>query len=77
MLTDPAQLRIQHSQISAPEITGDLDAAIQTILSLGPSTLIVKRGAKGATVFQKGQASVDVPGYYAIWLDVSLISRNI
>jgi 5-dehydro-2-deoxygluconokinase len=63
MLTDPTQLKIKHSQISAPEITGDLDAAIQSILALGPSKLVVKRGGKGATVFQKGQASMDVPGF--------------
>ena len=63
MLTDPAQLKIKHSQISAPEITGDLDTAIQNILALGPSTLVVKRGAKGATIFQKGQSVVEVPGF--------------
>ena len=63
MLTDPGQLKIKHSQISAPEITGDLDESIQSILALGPSTLIVKRGAKGATIFQKGQPFVDVPGF--------------
>ena len=63
MLTDPGQLKIQHSQVSAPEISGNLDMAIQNILALGPSTLVVKRGAKGATIFQKGQSSVDVPGF--------------
>jgi 5-dehydro-2-deoxygluconokinase len=63
MLIDPSQLEIKHSQISAPEVTGDLDAAIQNILALGPSTLVVKRGAKGATIFQKGQPSLDVPGF--------------
>jgi 5-dehydro-2-deoxygluconokinase len=63
MLTDPTRLKIKHSQISAPEITGDLGEAIQTILALGPSTLVVKRGAKGATIFQKGQPAMDVPGF--------------
>jgi 5-dehydro-2-deoxygluconokinase len=63
MLADPTQLKIKHSQISAPEITGDLEMAIQSILDLGPSTLVVKRGAKGATVYQKRQASVEVPGF--------------
>ena len=63
MLTDPGQLEIKHSQISAPVITGDLGESIQAILALGPSTLVVKRGAKGATIFQKGQSFVDVPGF--------------
>jgi 5-dehydro-2-deoxygluconokinase len=62
-LTDPAQLRIEHSQVSAPKIHGDLDAAIESILALGPSVLIVKRGAKGATVFQRGGSPLDVPGF--------------
>jgi 5-dehydro-2-deoxygluconokinase len=63
MLTDPTHLKIKHSQISAPEIAGNLNESIQNILSLGPSTLVVKRGARGATIFQKGQPSVDVPGF--------------
>ena len=63
MLTDPVQLKIKHSQISAPEITGNLEAAIQSILALGPATLVVKRGAKGATIFQKGQQPFDVAGF--------------
>lgn len=63
MLTDPEQLKIKHSQISAPEITGDLNEAIQNILALGPSTLVVKRGAKGATIFQNVQPPFDVPGF--------------
>jgi len=63
MLSDPAQLNIQHSQISAPEISGNLDAAIQDILDLGPSTLVVKRGPKGATIFQKDNPPFGVPGF--------------
>ena len=63
MLADPAQLKIKHSQISAPEITGNLEVAIQSILDLGPSTLVVKRGAKGATVYQKGHLPLEVPGF--------------
>lgn len=62
-LTDSSQLKITHSQVSAPEISGDLEAAIESILALGPSVLIVKRGAKGATVFQKGRSPLDVPGF--------------
>ncbi|RMG94264.1 MAG: 5-dehydro-2-deoxygluconokinase [Chloroflexi bacterium] len=63
MLTDPAQLTITHSQISAPKITGDLPAAIQHLLASGPRALIVKRGAKGATVFPANADPIDVPGF--------------
>jgi len=63
MLRDPDKLRIIDSQISAPEITGNLDAAINTLLSRGPEALVVKRGAKGCTVFLKEDDLIDVPGF--------------
>jgi 5-dehydro-2-deoxygluconokinase len=63
MLTDPAQLHITHSQISAPKVTGDIHTAISGLLARGPKLLVVKRGAKGATLFPKAGAPQDVPGF--------------
>ncbi|MEM7118277.1 MAG: 5-dehydro-2-deoxygluconokinase [Chloroflexota bacterium] len=63
MLQDPSQIKISHSQVSAPEISGDLDANIQGLLALGPEALIVKRGAKGASVFLANGEMMDVPGF--------------
>ncbi len=63
MLADPADLKIRHSQMSAPEIQGDVDSAIAKILARGPSTLVVKRGAMGATVFQEDRVPLNVPGF--------------
>lgn len=63
MLSDPHQLRISHSQISAPEVTGDIDAAIQGLLAYGPQALVVKRGAEGARVFLKDGRIIDAPGF--------------
>lgn len=57
------QVRIKHQQISAPEITGDINLAIQKILKSGPEVLIVKRGANGATIFTKDGLQQDVPGF--------------
>jgi 5-dehydro-2-deoxygluconokinase len=51
-----ARIVIEHSQISSPEVEGDLAAAIETVLSLGPKALVVKRGAEGASVFVRGEA---------------------
>ncbi|HEX6387339.1 MAG TPA: 5-dehydro-2-deoxygluconokinase, partial [Anaerolineae bacterium] len=51
MLQDPGQITITDSQISAPEIRGDLDASVQGLLGRGPRALVVKRGAKGASIF--------------------------
>lgn len=65
MLRDPADITIEHQQISAPVIRGDLDANIEAVLSLpgGPETLIVKRGPDGATVHRRGQDALAVPGF--------------
>lgn len=57
------QVRIKHQQISAPEITGDIEVSIQKILRSGPEILIVKRGAKGASIYYKDGRREDVPGY--------------
>jgi 5-dehydro-2-deoxygluconokinase len=63
-LEDPAALHVAHSQMTAPEISGDLDANIETILRLGPAALVVKRGARGAAVFTApGEAAIEAPGF--------------
>ena len=63
LLREAGQLTIAHSQISDPEVTGDLDAAIQGLLRRGPEALVVKRGEKGASVFLAGGEVMDVPGF--------------
>ena len=63
MLSDPNQIKITNQQISAPEIRGNVDAAIQKIMALGIEALIVKRGDKGSTVFLKNGVVIDVPGF--------------
>jgi len=63
MLSDPNQIRITNQQISAPEIQGNVDAAIQKIMALGIEALIVKRGAKGSTIFLKSGEMINVPGF--------------
>ncbi len=63
MLTDIDQVSISYSQISAPDVQGDVDTAIQAVMARGPKVLLVKRGAQGCTVFQQGQEPFDVPGF--------------
>lgn len=63
MLADPEKLRIERSQISAPEVTGDLKAAIAELLRTGPEALVVKRGATGCTVYLPEGEAIDVPGF--------------
>lgn len=62
-LTDIRQVAISHQQISAPKITGNLDAAIEKILGTGVQTLIVKKGSAGVTVHQPSGPVMDVPGF--------------
>ncbi|MCO5284814.1 MAG: 5-dehydro-2-deoxygluconokinase [Chitinophagaceae bacterium] len=62
-LSTEDQLKIVDQQISAPEIKGDLESAISKIISSGPEMLIVKRGAKGCSVFYKNGKVEDVKGY--------------
>src|SRR5690606_32560855 len=46
-LSEASQVVIKHQQISAPEIKGDIEEAIEKLLGLGIETLLVKRGAQG------------------------------
>lgn len=63
VLTDASQVKIAHQQISAPEIAGDTERGIGTILKLGPKTLIVKRGREGASVHCEDGRVIHVPGF--------------
>ncbi|MFS4417775.1 5-dehydro-2-deoxygluconokinase [Maribacter sp. 2307ULW6-5] len=58
-----SQVTITHQQISAPTISGDIDASIKSLLSSGIETLIVKRGKDGASVHQKDGSVGHVPGF--------------
>jgi len=62
-LTDAAQVNVTHSQISGARVAGDVQTAVDTIRSRGPKVVVVKRGEKGATLFEQGQAPRDVPGF--------------
>jgi 5-dehydro-2-deoxygluconokinase len=63
MLTHAGQLNIEHSQISAPEISGDLDSAIKKLVGYGLEALIVKRGDKGVSIFLPEGKAIDVPSF--------------
>ena len=47
---DDAVVQVAESQVSSPEVQGDLDRAIDVFLSYGLEAVVVKRGAAGATV---------------------------
>jgi 5-dehydro-2-deoxygluconokinase len=67
MLSEASQIELTDSQISDAHVTGDVDAAIETLLTLGPRVLLQKRGAAGARVHLVTSAGrverIDVPGF--------------
>lgn len=63
VLTEASQVQIAHSQISAPDVRGDVDIAIADLLGRGPKALVVKRGANGATICLPEGQRMDVPGF--------------
>jgi 5-dehydro-2-deoxygluconokinase len=67
MLTNPAQISLTHSQISDARVSGDINAAITALMSLGPRVLAQKRGADGSRVHLVSDGNsatqIDVPGF--------------
>jgi 5-dehydro-2-deoxygluconokinase len=67
MLTDPGQMSLTHSQISDTKVSGDIDRAIETLLSLGPKALLQKRGEAGVRIHllqSEGRIEqIDAPGF--------------
>lgn len=62
-LQKASQVTIKDQQISAPEITGDLQGAIKRILEYNVKTVVVKRGANGASIYHQIDKEIVVPGY--------------
>jgi len=67
MLTHITQLSVAHSQVSDAHVSGDVDTAITHLLSLGPSTLVQKRGEIGSRLHEVSDLGEvtrsDVPGF--------------
>lgn len=66
-LMDPDQINVTHSQISDAKVSGDIDDAIDTLMSMGPKVLIQKRGEEGVRVHELREdgtrEQTDVPGF--------------
>ncbi|GEM46267.1 5-dehydro-2-deoxygluconokinase [Deinococcus cellulosilyticus] len=62
MLQHPADIVIRDQQISAPEIRGNIAENIEVLLKLVP-VVVVKRGATGCVIHQRGQLPLSVPGF--------------
>ena len=63
MLSDAGQMTLTHSQISDTKVAGDIEAAIETLLTLGPQAVLQKRGEHGVRVHLKDGERIDAPGF--------------
>ena len=61
--TEKLAFRVEHSQISGAQVSGDIPKAVETILNGGPEALVLKRGVEGTTVYLKGGETVDAPTF--------------
>jgi 5-dehydro-2-deoxygluconokinase len=66
MLTDPADVESTDS-VSDAKVGGDVDKAIQTLLSMGPKALLRKQGERGVRVYLRKESgeveAIDAPGF--------------
>ena len=62
-LIEAADISIANSQISNPNIKGDMNTAITTILNAGTKALVVKRGSDGAEIHLKNGKVIHAPPY--------------
>jgi len=67
VLVDISQISLTHSQISDAKVAGDSDQAVQSLLQMGPSAVLQKRGEAGVRVHLKRDGGdievIDAPGY--------------
>ena len=55
MLTDPNQIELTHSQVSDTKVHGDVESAIDLMLTLGPEVILHKRGIEGVKIHLPSQ----------------------
>lgn len=58
-----ARYTVSHGQETHAEVEGDLDEAIATVQGMGIPVLVVKHGARGASVHEGGAQVLEVPGF--------------
>jgi 5-dehydro-2-deoxygluconokinase len=63
MLGDESRVRVSYSQVSSPEVAGDVGDAVEALLRLGPRLLVLKRGAEGCVLYPAGSSAEQVSGF--------------
>jgi 5-dehydro-2-deoxygluconokinase len=67
MLSDAGQMSLTHSQVSDTKVAGDAQAAIDQMLTMGPTAVLQKIGAEGVRVHLKRADGIieriEAPGF--------------
>ena len=63
VLSDASQMSLTHSQISDAKVEGDVKAAIDRLLELGPQAVVEKVGALGSRVHLANGEILETPGF--------------
>lgn len=63
VLRETAAVTVEHSQMTAARVEGELGAAIERLLASGPEALVVKRGPDGASVYTDQNSPIEAPGF--------------
>ncbi len=67
MIMDAGQVNLTHSQVSDTRVSGDVDEAIERLMSFGPKAVLQKRGSEGVRVHARreggGVDRIDCPGF--------------
>jgi len=53
-IRDRSAVVVHHSRITAPEVAGELQPAVEALQGIGPHVLVVKKGARGSSVYLPG-----------------------
>jgi 5-dehydro-2-deoxygluconokinase len=63
VLSDASQMSLTHSQVSDAKVEGDVKAAINWLLELGPEAVVEKVGALGSRVHLASGEVLEAPGF--------------
>lgn len=63
MLIDESRVQVSYSQVSSPQVGGDVGMAVETLLAYGPRLLVLKRGAEGCVLYPAGSPAEPIPGF--------------
>jgi 5-dehydro-2-deoxygluconokinase len=58
-LREDVSVKVEHSQVSGAQVSGDVLKAVTAILNAGPEALLLKRGGEGTTVYLKTGETIE------------------